>query len=109
MVFTDKMVSDWYPESMSEEPKQRVLSQKYQAVYMRRWRKTHPLTPEQRYKDNSRSYANVYKHRGKLVPEACICGQTNVEMHHDDYDRPLEVDWMCRECHLSFHMKRGDK
>lgn len=77
------------------------------AAYMREWRKTHPLTPEQKKKDNCRSYANVYKKRGKLIPQPCECGSTNVEMHHVDYDKPLQVVWMCRKCHLEHHRRTG--
>lgn len=70
---------------------------------MRDWRKTNPLNLAQRKKDNARSYANVYKQRGYLIPEDCECGSTNVEMHHPDYDLPLKVEWVCRECHLEIH------
>lgn len=75
---------------------------RYKALRMREWRKTHPLTVEQSKRDNARSYAGVYKRRGKLVPEPCLsCGSTvKVEMHHRDYDKPLEVMWLCRRCHL---------
>lgn len=74
------------------------------AAYMREWRKTHPLTREQKRKDSSRSYANVYKRRGKLVPQPCeACGTVAEEMHHEDYDRPLDVRWFCRPCHIDLH------
>jgi len=71
---------------------------------MREWRKDHPLNAEQRRKDNCRSYANAYKKRGLLKPRPCeTCGFFVTEMHHDDYDKPLEVRWLCRKCHLAFH------
>jgi len=71
---------------------------------MRMWRKTHQLTPEQRRKDNARSYAGVYKRRGILTPKPCrICGDSNAQMHHDDYDQPLMVDWLCEEHHRGLH------
>jgi hypothetical protein len=76
---------------------------------MREWRKTHPLTQEQRFKDNCRSYANAYKHTGKLIPQPCACGAATVEMHHPDYSRPLHVIWMCRACHLELHRCDGKK
>ena len=74
------------------------------AAYMRDWRKENPLTEEQRFKDNTRSYAGMYKRRGKLIPQPCAdCGSAEAEMHHPDYAQPLKVEWLCRPCHLSLH------
>jgi len=71
---------------------------------MREWRKSHPLTPEQRHKSNARAYANVYERRGTLVKAPCeVCGSDKTEKHHDDYDKPLEVRWLCRQHHLEHH------
>ena len=73
------------------------------AATMRSWRKNHPGAYDH-VKDNARSYANSYKRRGKLIPEACACGSEIVEMHHPDYSNPLAVIWMCRPCHLEHHV-----
>lgn len=75
-------------------------------AYMRRYRASHTMTAEQKAKDNCRSYAGVYLRRGFILPgTACAeCGTDGgLEMHHDDYSKPLEVTWMCRPCHLSLH------
>src|SRR6266487_6314673 len=74
------------------------------AKYMRQWRKSHPLTAEQRLRWNCRSYAHVYLKRGKLKKQPCrICGDPNSQMHHADYSKPLVVDWLCRKCYLKLH------
>ena len=71
---------------------------------MRAWRADHPLTEEQRLKDNARSYAGVYLRRGKLERKPCErCGSKDSQMHHDDYTKPLEIRWLCRRCHLDLH------
>lgn len=75
---------------------------------MREWRQDHPLNDEQRRKDNCRSYANVYLKRGKIERGPCEdCGvapeDDTVEMHHADYSKPLEITWLCRDCHLDRH------
>lgn len=76
----------------------------YSAMYNREWRKIHPLTPEQRRRDNARSYAGIYKRRGLIVQESCAhCGSADSEMHHEDYKRPIDVTWLCRSCHLAHH------
>ena len=74
------------------------------AAYMREWRETHPLTAEQKFKDNCRSYANTYLRRGKLLRKPCQkCGDKRSQMHHEDYSKPLAVTWLCRPCHLAVH------
>lgn len=39
------------------------------------------------------------KRRGTLVPEPCKCGRIDVQAHHEDYSKPLEVIWLCPVCH----------
>jgi hypothetical protein len=70
---------------------------------MRELRHGRALTPEQRRRDNARSYAGSYKRRGLLIQQPCACGSTDSQMHHDDYGKPLEVVWMCRPCHMALH------
>ena len=41
---------------------------------------------------------------GELVREPCIrCGNTKSVAHHEDYDKPLEVTWLCQPCHKQRH------
>jgi hypothetical protein len=70
---------------------------------MQEYRKTHPLEGEARIKDTARSYAGVYKRRGRLIPQPCACGSIEVEMHHENYAKPTDVLWLCRACHLAQH------
>ena len=33
-----------------------------------------------------------------------FCGSTiNIHGHHEDYGKPLEVIWMCAQCHKDYH------
>ena len=46
--------------------------------------------------------------RGDLVKQPCqVCGATDettrIDAHHEDYSKPLEVDWLCRSHHMRFH------
>ena len=72
-----------------------------------RWMREHrKLNPESRKKANCRTYANVYLSRGKLKKGGCeVCGAEEVQMHHDDYTKPLAVRWFCRKHHLALHGK----
>lgn len=85
-------------------PRQHRYCNDCHAAYMRRWRQTHPMTAEQRKKDNARSYAGTYLRRGRIARKDCEeCGSPNSQMHHHDYDRPLDVKWLCRPCHAIEH------
>lgn len=77
---------------------------------MRATRPKHSLlSPLQRKKANARSYINVYIKRGAILPQPCqVCGASPAEKHHEDYNKPLEVIWLCRPHHLEYHAKKGD-
>lgn len=42
---------------------------------------------------------------GRLVRQCCeVCGSNkNIEAHHDDYSRPLDVRWFCDGHHKEHH------
>lgn len=62
------------------------------------------MTEEQRKRANCRSYLHVYVKRGKVVKGPCeVCGEAEVEAHHDDYLKPLDVRWRCNAHHLELH------
>lgn len=90
----------------------RIYKQSYCAVchaeYMRDNRpKYSELKEDQKKKNIARSYAWVYVRRGTLVPKSCDnCGDPKAEMHHEDYSKPLDVNWLCRKCHLELHERR---
>jgi len=42
--------------------------------------------------------------QGTLLPLACEwCGEENSLAHHEDYDKPLDVIWLCQPCHKKRH------
>lgn len=48
---------------------------------------------------------------GKIErPKKCeLCGKENYKIigHHDDYDKPFDVQWICEECHAAIHIKKS--
>jgi len=45
---------------------------------------------------------------GKLIKQPCeLCGSTkSVEAHHNDYNNPFEVNWLCGKCHNMHHANK---
>ena len=40
-------------------------------------------------------------------PDKCsMCGKKdNIQAHHNDYSKPLQVAWVCVKCHAKFHSR----
>ena len=45
---------------------------------------------------------------GELVKLPCeACGCKDVEAHHEDYYKPLDVNWLCKSHHAMIHSRAG--
>ncbi|MEH7869692.1 hypothetical protein V7795_21430 [Rhizobium laguerreae] len=46
--------------------------------------------------------------RRGLISRGCceVCGAEDTDGHHDDYDRPLDVAWLCRLHHRAEHRRK---
>lgn len=61
-----------------------------------------------RQEDTRRSSAHTQVAKairnGVLVRQPCTrCGDAKSLAHHEDYDKPLEVVWLCQPCHKQRH------
>jgi len=55
-------------------------------------------------KQSARIKANRALSKGLIIKQDCaICGTQESEMHHHDYSKPLDVNWLCHPCHSEFH------
>jgi hypothetical protein len=84
-----------------------------------RWIANNP----EKEKERSRKYAAKYPERylahnatsnairdGKLTPQPCQeCGNENVEAHHEDYSKRLEVVWLCKKHHAEADKTRRER
>lgn len=68
------------------------------AIQNDRWRDKNP------HKQAAHVEVSKAKRDGVLVPLSCAeCGEAETEAHHENYNRPLEVQWLCRSCHTKLH------
>jgi ribosomal protein S27AE len=88
--------------------KKQRYCKKCHAENMRQNRPKHSeLTEEARKKATARAYLNTYLRRGKIERKPCSkCGDLNSQGHHEDYNKPLDVIWLCRKHHLELHGRR---
>ena len=87
-------------DRMLADAKQRQATPCYRAKEQQRRER-----PAARLKQRARSAAYRALTKGLLVRQPCeVCGGLDVQMHHDDYDKPLDVRWFCRQHHFHrFH------
>lgn len=100
----------------SRDPEQ---SRQANRRYARRARLSHPEVFRERERNASRNRVqsertiarnklNAAVRRGDISkPEQCSeCGEgKKLTAHHNDYSKPLEVEWLCYECHGKRHRK----
>jgi hypothetical protein len=69
--------------------------------HKQRWDEEHPEIAA------ARQAARDAVKAGYLIRQPCVvCGGVdNIEGHHPDYDRPLEVVWLCAPCHRDEHAR----
>lgn len=94
-------------------PKKNGENIKNMTEYLRIWRQENKdkMAKRQRnYRKNNQEKESCRQKtiravkNGKITKTACIiCGDVNVEAHHDDYTNPLDVKWMCKKHHLEMH------
>lgn len=60
-------------------------------------------------KYRAQTLVNNHKRAGNLHEEPCeVCGATNAHAHHDDYDKPLNIRWLCPIHHREWHDTNGE-
>ena len=79
----------------------------------RRWRKNHKTKwnayKREHYRNNphmKKAYKTLHAAQEKdlITPNPCeICGSVDVHGHHEDYSKPLEVNWLCALHHREAH------
>lgn len=90
-----------YREKVLEYDRQRFKKperKKKVLEYQRERRKKYPE------KERARRLVGYRLRRGIVKPMPCeVCGKKEAEAHHDDYSKPLEIRWLCFECHRKVH------
>jgi len=52
-----------------------------------------------KFKVRARKKLYVMVRNGTIKKEPCFCGENKSEAHHEDYNFPYKVIWLCKEHH----------
>ena len=127
----EKPLSEFYKHSQMKDGhvnkckkcNKKDVSENYQKNidYYRDYEKTEKR--KKSHNERQKKYDNVYRSKypkkykahkmvgnairdGILIrPNKCECCEStlNIQAHHDDYNKPLDVRWICVRCHKKWH------
>ena len=90
-----------YKESHKEELKAYNASYRETAAYKLTQEKTIAKYPNAK---KSRQYYSDHKYKIAIPDQCSECPSIiRVEAHHDDYNKPLDVRFLCKQCHTDWH------
>ena len=70
-------------------------------IYQQRYKLKHPT------KKQAHTIVSSAIKKGHLIPQPCqICGKI-AQAHHEDYSKPLSVEWLCSKHHKAIHRKNS--
>ena len=94
---------------------QKPERKKFHAKNLKRWRRENPekalaLRKKHPEKYKARNAVSSAIRSGKLIPQPCeVCGTVdNINAHHEDYSKPLDVNWLCKKHHELIEKQKED-
>ena len=82
----------------------RVYHRARRVVRTRKCPKGKYRTPPLKFKGVARSKLQRAVRSGLIIRQSCeVCGATPTQAHHENYEKPYEVRWLCQACHSKEH------
>ena len=95
------------PNAKERSKKQRLSVKQDEFRYQKYKEQKNEWAKRNKYKRNAQNRVEIALKNGTLKnPNKCeFCGKTNcdIEAHHFDYSKPLDVIWLCTKCHGKVH------
>ena len=105
---SDEEYAEWYRKYRDKNRKKMRM---YNRQYNKKWREENGYHNEYKWKSNHKTEHNVHQRlkiavkKKKIIKTECInCGSNeNIVGHHEDYNKPFDVLWLCKVCHYQLH------
>lgn len=112
---------EWYAKKLATDPtwfqtRRQKANEKYPGRNAAYQKKYHQKCPERYTKSYAKHQtknleklrAKIYAQRYTKLGDKCeVCGSTeNLERHHDDYSKPLEVRTLCHKHNMPIHVEK---
>lgn len=95
------------PDERREKIRRRDPEQVRRGLRERNRKRKESGTPDQQLKMRSRTALERAVYAGRITKGACERAggdcSGRIEGHHDDYEKPLDVRWLCQHHHLELH------
>lgn len=104
------MITDKRRKQKAEAQRRYKLSEKGKKTQAKYYASRTKLETNRRWR--KKNYHKILAQRavhaairlGKLARQACeVCKKPNAFAHHDNYDKPLDVRWLCNFHHSEHH------
>jgi hypothetical protein len=103
-----------YQQNLSDEDREKRMELRRAAFRNSQDQKQAKLFYLQNVYDKKKIIANrklndALRRENIIKPNRCqICNEEKaLDGHHADYEKPLEVIWVCRKCHMAIHKQKG--
>lgn len=100
--------AEWYSrpdvKARIKETRKQWRSKSETKAMLAEYRREYRKQPSEKIKHWARNAVHEAIRSGTLERMPCeVCGEPNTDAHHDRYDRPLDVRWLCRAHHIEAH------
>lgn len=86
----------------------KVKCRDYRQRHPENWYNRYHNNPIERQKLDARALVRTRVFTGRMERGVCeLCGSSHdIHGHHENYDNPFNVNWLCRPCHEALHRDR---